>query len=300
MPHLLDPFRLHDLELANRVVMAPLTRARSGPDRIPNDLMREYYAQRASAGLIVSEATTISPQANGWVESPGIYTDAMEAGWRRITDALHAAGGKIFLQLWHMGRASHSDYHGGQPAVAPSAIAINGDGISTPQGKKPYETPRSLSTDEVKATIEDYRIAARRARAAGFDGVEVHAANGYLIDQFLQARTNHRTDAYVGSLDARCRFLDEVFEAVVEGELGERPGGWELAQHSTAQHRPRLRVRLGLGLRPTAQTRPDPSPIPAQSQAQAQARGDVTMPYLRAAVSDNWKGQYLICASRPG
>jgi 2,4-dienoyl-CoA reductase-like NADH-dependent reductase (Old Yellow Enzyme family) len=214
MPRLLDPYRLHDLELSNRVVMAPLTRARSGPDRIPNDLMREYYVQRASAGLIVSEATTISPHANGWVESPGIYTAAMETGWRQITDALHAAGGKIFLQLWHMGRASHSDYHGGQPAVAPSGVAINGDGIYTPQGKKPYETPRALSTDEVKATIEDYRLAARRARAAGFDGVEVHAANGYLIDQFLQARTNHRTDAYGGSLEARCRFLDEVVEAV--------------------------------------------------------------------------------------
>lgn len=162
MPRLLHPYRLHDLELSNRVVMAPLTRARCGPDRIPNDLMREYYVQRASAGLIVSEATTISPQANGWVESPGIYAAAMEAGWRRIVDSLHTAGGKIFLQLWHMGRASHSDYHGGHPAVAPSGVAINGDRIYTPQGKKPYETPQSLSTEEARATVEDYRLAARR------------------------------------------------------------------------------------------------------------------------------------------
>jgi 2,4-dienoyl-CoA reductase-like NADH-dependent reductase (Old Yellow Enzyme family) len=176
--------------------------------------MAEYYAQRASAGLIISEATTISPQANGWVESPGIYTDAMEQAWKPITRVVHDRGGKIFLQLWHMGRASHSDYHGGQPAVAPSAIPIAGDGISTPQGKKPYETPRALTTAEVEATVEDYRLAARRARAAGFDGVEVHAANGYLIDQFLQARTNQRTDRYGGSIDARCRFLDEVVEAV--------------------------------------------------------------------------------------
>ena len=194
--------------------MAPLTRARSGPERIPNDLMRDYYLQRATAGLIIAEATTISPQANGWVESPGIYSDAMEEGWRRITAPLHAAGGRIFLQLWHMGRASHSDYHGGKPAVAPSGVAINGDGIYTPRGKKPYETPRALTTAEVVATIEDYRLAARRARAAGFDGVEVHAANGYLIDQFLQSRTNHRTDAYGGSLENRCRFLDEVVSAV--------------------------------------------------------------------------------------
>ena len=214
MPTLLDPYPLHDIALANRNVMAPLPRARSGPERIPTDLMRAYYVQRASAGLIVAEATTISPQGNGWVETPGIYSSAMEAGWRRITDAVHAAGGKIFLQLWHMGRASHSDYHEGKLAVAPSAIPMTGEGIHTPQGKKAYETPRALSGEEVVATVEDYRIASRRARGAGFDGVEIHAANGYLIDQFLQSRTNHRTDAYGGSIDARCRFLDEVVEAV--------------------------------------------------------------------------------------
>ena len=211
---LLEPFQLGDLPLANRVVMAPLTRARSGPDRIPNALMAEYYGQRASAGLIVSEATTISPQANGWVESPGIYTDAMTEAWKPVTRAVHDRGGKIFLQLWHMGRASHSDYHDGRSAVAPSAVAIRGEGIHTPLGKKPYEVPRALETSEVEATVADYGAASRRARAAGFDGVEIHAANGYLIDQFLQSRTNLRTDRYGGSVENRTRFLDEVVTAV--------------------------------------------------------------------------------------
>jgi N-ethylmaleimide reductase len=211
---LLEPFRLHDLELRNRVVMAPLTRSRSGPDRVPNTTMAEYYAQRSSAGLIVSEATTISPQANGWLESPGIYTDAMEAGWRLITDTVHARGGRIFLQLWHMGRASHSDFHGGRPPVSASAVRISGDGIHTPVGKQPYETPRSLETHEVAAVVADYAAAAARARAAGFDGVEIHAANGYLIDQFLQSKTNLRTDDYGGSIEKRCRFLMDVVTAV--------------------------------------------------------------------------------------
>jgi N-ethylmaleimide reductase len=211
---LLEPFRLHDLELRNRVVMAPLTRSRSGPDRVPNTTMAEYYAQRSSAGLIVSEATTISPQANGWLESPGIYTDAMEAGWRLITDTVHARGARIFLQLWHMGRASHSDFHGGRPPVSASAVRISGDGIHTPVGKQPYETPRSLETHEVAAVVADYAAAAARARAAGFDGVEIHAANGYLIDQFLQSKTNLRTDDYGGSIEKRCRFLMDVVTAV--------------------------------------------------------------------------------------
>ena len=211
---LLEPFRLHDLDLPNRVVMAPLTRSRSGPDRVPNTTMAEYYAQRSSAGLIVSEATTISPQANGWLESPGIYTDAMEAGWRLITNTVHARGGRIFLQLWHMGRASHSDFHAGRPPVSASAVRISGDGIHTPVGKQPYETPRSLETHEVAAVVADYAAAAARARSAGFDGVEIHAANGYLIDQFLQSKTNLRTDDYGGSIEKRCRFLMDVVTAV--------------------------------------------------------------------------------------
>ena len=223
-PRLLDPYRLHDLELPNRVVMAPLTRGRSGSERIPSATVVDYYVQRASAGLIVSEATTISPQANGWLESPGIYTDAMQAGWRSVTDAVHARGGRIFLQLWHMGRASHSDFHEGRPPVSASAVRIGGDGIRTPAGKRPYEPPRPLQTHEVAAVVSDYATAARRARAAGFDGVEIHAANGYLIDQFLQSRTNHRTDEYGGSIEKRCRFLLEVVAAVAKEWPSRRVG----------------------------------------------------------------------------
>ena len=212
---LLQPFEMHELTLANRVVMAPLTRSRSGENRIPNALMAKYYSQRATAGLIVSEATTISSQANGWNHSPGIYTDKMVDGWRIVTDAVHAEGGRIFLQLWHMGRASHSEFHNGELPVAPSAIPINGDGIHTPDGqKKRYETPRALETSEIPKIVEDYRLAANRAKAAGFDGVEVHSANGYLLDQFLQSKTNHRTDGYGGSIKNRYRFLGEVVNSV--------------------------------------------------------------------------------------
>jgi 2,4-dienoyl-CoA reductase-like NADH-dependent reductase (Old Yellow Enzyme family) len=211
---ILQPFELGDLALPNRVVMAPLTRGRAGKERIPNAIMAEYYVQRAGAGLIIAEATTISEQANGWLESPGVYTDAMEAGWKRVTSAVHAAGGRIFLQLWHMGRASHGDFHGGRPPVSASAVPIAGDGIQTPRGKKPYETPRALEAWEIAGVVADYRRAAARARTAGFDGVEIHSANGYLIDQFLQSRTNLRTDDYGGSIEKRARFLKEVVEAV--------------------------------------------------------------------------------------
>lgn len=211
---LLQSFDLHGLELANRVVMAPLTRARAGEERIPNALMAEYYAQRASAGLIISEATTVSTQANGWVQSPGIYTDEMVEGWKLVTKAVHERDGKIFLQLWHTGRASHSSFHGGDPAVAPSAIKIEGDHIHTPNGKQPYETPRALRTDEIPGLVEDYRKAAQGAKEAGFDGVEIHSANGYLLDEFLQSRTNHREDQYGGSIENRARLLLEVVAAV--------------------------------------------------------------------------------------
>jgi 2,4-dienoyl-CoA reductase-like NADH-dependent reductase (Old Yellow Enzyme family) len=176
--------------------------------------MAEYYVQRSSAGLIVTEATTISEEANGWNESPGIYTDAMTQGWKQVVDAVHQKGGVIFLQLWHMGRSSHSSFHHGKPAVAPSAIKIEGDGIHTPTGKQPYEVPRALETAEIPRVVEDYRRAAERAKEAGFDGVEVHGANGYLIDEFLQSKTNHRTDQYGGSVENRYRFLKEVVSAV--------------------------------------------------------------------------------------
>lgn len=221
---LLTSFSLRGLPLKNRVVLAPLTRARAGAERIPNALMAEYYVQRASAGVMISEATTISEEANGWNESPGIYTDAMETGWRQVVQAVHQAGGVIFLQLWHMGRASHSSFHGGRACVAPSAIRIDGTHNYTPAGAQPYEVPRALETAEIPRVVEDYRRAAERARRAGFDGVEVHAANGYLIDQFLQSKTNQRTDGYGGSIENRSRFLQEVVSAVATAWPAERIG----------------------------------------------------------------------------
>lgn len=185
--------------------------------------MREYYVQRAGWGLIVSEATAISPQGFGWRNAPGIYTDEHVSEWRKITDAVHAAGGAISLQLWHMGRQSHSSYHeGGALPVSASAVAVGGDvggdGTTTAEGgeKAPYEVPRALETAEVPGVAADYGAAAARAKAAGFDGVEIHAANGYLIDQFLQSCSNKRTDAYGGSLENRFRFLDEVLGQVLK------------------------------------------------------------------------------------
>ena len=174
---LIEPYTLGGLQLQNRVAMAPMTRARAGEARTPNALMAEYYSQRSSAGLIITEATTISVQANGWVQSPGIYTDAMTDGWRQVVDAVHAQGGKIFLQLWHCGRASHSSFDSGKPAVAPSAIKINEAYIHTPKGKEPHEIPRALETAEIPVIVEDYRQAAARGQTAGFDGIEIHAAN---------------------------------------------------------------------------------------------------------------------------
>jgi N-ethylmaleimide reductase len=211
---LFQSFALGELKLSNRIILAPMTRSRAGTDRIPNRLMAEYYAQRSSAGLLITEATTISEEANGWNESPGIYTDEMTEGWKHTTKAVHEKGGVIFLQLWHMGRASHSSFHNGKPAVAPSAIKINEDYIHTPTGKQPHEVPRALETAEIPRVVDDYRRAAERAKAAGFDGVEIHGANGYLIDAFLESKTNHRTDQYGGSVENRYRFLKEVVEAV--------------------------------------------------------------------------------------
>lgn len=211
---LLEPYSFADLSLANRVVMAPMTRARAGAERVPNSLMAEYYAQRATAGLIVTEGVTISPQANGWLNTPGLYSQAMTDGWRPIVDAVHSRGGKIAAQLWHAGRASHSSFHQGKLPVAPSSIAIEGDQIHTSGGKLPYEVPRALETDEISAIVADYRQAAARAREAGFDAVELHGANGYLIDEFLQSRTNLRTDRYGGSVERRFQFLREIVEAI--------------------------------------------------------------------------------------
>jgi len=214
---LLSPLNLGELVLKNRVVMSPMTRSRAGKERLPNALMGEYYAQRASAGLIITEATVISKQAIGWLNSPGIYTDEQAEAWARVVEAVHAEGTPVFLQLWHCGRASHSSFHEkeGLP-VAPSAIKLKGDYIHTPQGKQPYEPPRALETEEIAGIVKDYGRASQRAKSAGFDGVEVHAANGYLIDQFLQSKTNHRTDRYGGSLGNRYRFLDEIVAELLD------------------------------------------------------------------------------------
>lgn len=214
---LLSPLKLGKLTLKNRVVMAPLTRSRAGEQRIPNALMAQYYQQRASAGLIISEATVVSTQGIGWQRSPGIYTDEQAEAWKLVTEVLHQQGTPIFLQLWHCGRASHSDFQeNGQLPVAPSAIKLNGDYIHTPLGKKPYEVPRALETSEIPLIVEDYRQATARAKMAGFDGVEIHSANGYLIDQFLQSKTNHRQDSYGGTRENRYRFLKEIVEACIE------------------------------------------------------------------------------------
>lgn len=227
-PALFQALTLGDIELRNRVVMAPLTRARSGKDRVPNDWNVRYYAQRAeNTGMIIIEATTISPQANGWVESPGMYTEEMADAWRRVVDAVHAKGAKIVYQMWHIGRASHSSFHDGAQIVAPSAIKIEGDGVYDANNvKQPHEVPRALETDELPAIVETYRASAELAKGAGFDGVEIHAANGYLLDQFLQSNSNKRTDQYGGSIENRMRLLNEVLDAVSTvfkpGQIGVR------------------------------------------------------------------------------
>ena len=213
---LFTPFVLGDYNLKNRMVLAPMTRGRAGPERIPNELMATYYQQRSGAGMMITEATVISAEGNGWVDSPGIYTDEMEAGWRMVNERVAPTGTPLFLQLWHCGRASHSDFHDGELPVSASAVRLNGDHIHTPLGTKSYETPRALEIGEIKSTVQDYQNAARRALNAGFAGEEVHAANGYLHNQFLDSKVNQRTDEYGGSLENRFRFLKEVLEAVLE------------------------------------------------------------------------------------
>jgi N-ethylmaleimide reductase len=221
---LFTPVRLGRYDLKNRLVMAPMTRNRAAAGDVPQAINVAYYAQRASAGLIVTEGSQISPQGKGYPGTPGIYSEDQVAGWTAITDAVHDCGGRIFLQLWHVGRISHpSLQQGGALPVAPSALRPEGEGM-THDGPQPFVTPRALETDEIPGIVETYRKGAANALAAGFDGVEIHAANGYLIDQFLRDGTNHRGDAYGGPVENRARFLLDVTEAVVGVFGGDRIG----------------------------------------------------------------------------
>ncbi len=214
MSDLFTPLRLGALELPNRILMAPLTRARAGDDHIPNALMAEYYSQRASAGLIIAEATMAMEGNSAFWMEPGIYSDAQIEGWKLTTDAVHAAGGKIFLQIWHGGRACHPLLNDGAQPVAPSELKIENDEVHTPEGKKPYVMPRALTDEEIPGIIAGFKKAAENAKAAGFDGVEVHGANGYLLDEFLRDGSNKRTGLYGGPIENRARLLLEVIEAV--------------------------------------------------------------------------------------
>lgn len=213
MPTLFDPLQIGPLTLRDRIVMAPLTRARAGAKRVPNAMMAEYYAQRAGAGLILSEATSVTPMGVGYADTPGIWNDEQVEGWKQVTKAVHDARGLIFLQLWHVGRISDPLFLDGQLPVAPSAIKPAGH-VSLVRPMKDYETPRALETAEIAGIVEAYRQGAQNAKRAGFDGVEIHAANGYLIDQFLQDSTNRRSDQYGGPIENRARFLTEVVDAV--------------------------------------------------------------------------------------
>ena len=214
MTTLFDPIQMGELSLPNRIIMAPLTRCRASEGRVPNALMAEYYVQRASAGLIISEATSVTPMGVGYPDTPGIWSDAQVEGWKLVTNAVHQAGGRIVLQLWHVGRISDPVYLNGELPVAPSAIAAEGH-VSLVRPMKGFEVPRALELDEIPAIVAAYRKGAENAKKAGFDGVEIHGANGYLLDQFLQSSTNLRTDVYGGSIENRARLMLEVTDAVI-------------------------------------------------------------------------------------
>jgi len=213
---LFDPLDLGGLNLKNRIAMAPMTRGRAGESRVPNELMAEHYFQRSSAGLLITEATVISSQGIGWIGSPGIYTDEMVEGWRKVTGLVNPTGSHLFLQMWHCGRVSHSDFHNGELPVSASAVKLNGDQIHTPSGKKDYETPRAMTEEDIRNTVNDYKKAAHNAKEAGFSGIEVHSANGYLLNQFLDSKTNLRDDQYGGNVENKFRFLREVLAAVCD------------------------------------------------------------------------------------
>jgi 2,4-dienoyl-CoA reductase-like NADH-dependent reductase (Old Yellow Enzyme family) len=215
MTTIFDPITVGDLQLPNRIIMAPLTRCRADEGRVPNAMMAEYYVQRASAGLILSEATSVTPMGVGYPNTPGIWSNDQVRGWSNITKAVHGAGGRIMLQLWHVGRISHSSYLEGETPVAPSAIKPEGH-VSLVRPITGFDTPRALELAEIEDVIQAYRVAAENAKAAGFDGVEIHGANGYLLDQFLQSSTNRRTDQYGGSVENRARLLLEVTDAAID------------------------------------------------------------------------------------
>jgi N-ethylmaleimide reductase len=215
--------KLGGTETVNRIVMAPMTRSRADKNLAPTDLTVEYYTQRASAGLIVTEATQISPRGIGYTSTPGIYTMEQTKAWEKVTDSVHKAGGKIFSQLWHVGRVSHPSFHGGELPFAPSAIGIEGT-VYTYEGPKQYETPKEMTLDEIKQTIQEYKQAAINAKAAGFDGVELHGANGYLPEQFLASESNKRTDEYGGSLENRAKFILEVMNELISVWGSDRVG----------------------------------------------------------------------------
>lgn len=223
MPNLFDSLRIGDLTLANRVVMAPLTRLRAGPTHTPNALMAEYYGQRASAGLIISEGVPVTPQGVGYAGVPGIWSKDQAEAWKQVTKAVHNKGGRIFMQIWHVGRISDPSLLNGEAPVGPSAIAAKGH-VSLLRPERPYPTPRALTTEEVAGVVEAFRQGAENAQAAGFDGVQLHGANGYLLDQFLQDGSNQRTDQYGGSIENRVRLLLEATDAAISVLGADRVG----------------------------------------------------------------------------
>lgn len=274
MISLFDPAQVGELHLRNRIIMSPLTRCRASEGRVPNALMAEYYRQRASAGLILTEATSVTPMGVGYPDTPGIWSDEQVEGWKLTTEAVHQAGGLIFLQLWHVGRISHPLYLNGELPVAPSAIAPEGH-VSLLRPMQDYVVPRALETDELPGIIEAYRKGAENAKRAGFDGVEIHAANGYLLDQFLQDSTNKRTDVYGGSLENRARLLLEVTDAVI--------GVWGAG-----------RVGVHLAPRGDAHTMGDSNPLATFSYVASElGKRKIAFIFARESLGDNRIGPQL-------
>ena len=254
-PTLFSPYSLGDIALNNRLVLSPMTRSRALEGNVANPLAATYYVQRASAGLMITEGTQVSPQGVGYIRTPGIHSPEQVAGWKHITDAVHRVGGTIFAQLWHVGRVSHPDFHNGELPVGPSALPVAGEAF-THNGKVAIPTPRALETSEIRGIVEQFRKGAENAKAAGFDGVELHGANGYLLDEFLRDGANQRTDAYGGSISNRARLPLEVTDAVA-GVFGASRVGYKLSPYFPGYSRCRI------------PTRSRPSPTSRRSSASA-------------------------------